>query len=114
MIRKDRQGNLVDDGAALIEIERQKFYARFYDNWVEKMLKSVEYKKPKLLGGKEILQLIEQYVDIRTHLIYSGFYMIKPGRCLYVVRFKGQAYLSKELIKCRSEEIPHCKLKHFC
>ena len=77
------------------------------------MLNAVPYKKPTLLGGKDIIEFIDKKVDLDKNRIYVGFYFIKPGRQFYVIRHQGKAYAYKELVKCLEEEIPPCKFLKF-
>ena len=64
-----------------------------------------------LVGGKEILDLMEGQMDFEKNQVNVGFFLLKPGRNFYIIRHEEKTYLYKDLIRCRAEQIPHCK---FC
>lgn len=93
----------------MVAQEEQEWRRRFYKGWISTVLDSVPYKKPSLLGGTDMLMMIEQKVDFEVNPVGIGFFFLKPGRQYYVIRHLGKAFVSRELVKCRSEAIPQCK-----
>ena len=75
--------------------------------WPKTLLEGlVPYKKPQLINAKELVTAISQnLIDITVEPVYCGVFFMKAGRQHVVVRHDDFAYVQKDLIKYREDDV---------
>lgn len=86
LFKYKRDGSIPPEGYEIMKQEEIKWRNRFYENWCETLLNATPYKKPGMLGGKDIMEFINRRVDVEKNKVHVGFYFVKPGRQYYVIR----------------------------
>jgi hypothetical protein len=87
--------------AVKLEYKREVLY-----NWPRTIFSALEpYKKPYLINGKQLAEYIKSGADLIATPVYCGVFLMKAGRLYSVVRHNGKAYVQKDLVSIRSEDV---------